>query len=390
MSIRRGNIEQRGENTWRIRYDLPLGPDGKRRQARVTFHGTRREAERELTRLLREKDLGLSLEPSRLTLGQLLEKWLEYAKPNLAAQTWERYALIIEKHLVPALGVVLLTRLSPLQIQAYYAEAAKTTRPGWKKPIATRTILHHHRLLRQVLQQAVKWRLLSVNPADAVDAPRPPRREMQILTPEQAVILLAKARGYTLFVPIALSLYAGLRKGEVFGLQWHDVNLDDAVLHIRRTIIYPAGGPAFKEPKTARGRRTIAMPSALVEIMREHRKTQQAHIERMGESYHRDLNLVCAQADGRAVANNIKRNFDNILSRAGLPQIRFHDLRHTHASAHLLGGVSPKVVSEILGHSAIGITLETYSHVLPQLQRDAQSRLDTLFGPKDAAEDAPS
>lgn len=399
------NAAGRQGKEWDVILDLGKRPDGRRARQWHRVVGTRRDAERERVRLLHELHTNTLPTASKLTVGEHLQRWLADARPGLAAQTYERYRIIVEVHLVPALGNIPLAKLSPSDVQGYYTDAQTKPREGHDKPLAARTVRHHHRVLRQALQHAVKLRLLAENPAQAVEPPRPRRPEMAVLSPEQIRLLLDFSRPYSLHVPIALSLLCGLRKGEVFGLRWQDIDFDAGLLHVRRSVEYPPSGPAFKEPKTARGRRRVTLPAVAIEILREHQAAQNRVKEKVGDLY-RDLGLVCCQPDGSIVCNNVKRNFDNILRalatkilrernpqaekprlpleellrQAGLPRVTFHGLRHSHATALLVAGVNPKVVSERLGHSDVSITLGTYSHVLPDLQKEAAAKIDGLFG----------
>lgn len=376
----RGHLRKRGANSWEITLDYPRGEDDKRNQRTVTIHGTKTDAEKERTRLLRELDQGTAIDPNQLTVGEYLNRWLaDYASTNVGPATYRRYAGIVKSRLIPAIGHHKLSNLRPLHIQDYYTKVLKEPPPGLKRPLSPTTVVQYHRILREALKHAVRWQLLAVNPADAVKPPRKDEKEMQVLTNQQAATLLEASKPYRLHVPIALALLCGLRSGEAFALRWGDIDLDAGVLHVRRSLEVLDGTPRFKDPKTARGRRTIALPGLMVEILREHQDKQKHEKETLGEGYH-DGDLVCCRADGLPVIYNIHKRFAKILDDAKLPKVRFHDLRHGHATALMGLGVNPKVVSERLGHSGIAITLQTYSHVLPEMQREAADKLDGVFG----------
>ncbi|MBI3910611.1 MAG: site-specific integrase [Armatimonadetes bacterium] len=377
----KGTIYQRGKDTWLIAVDLGKAANGKRKRLWKTVHGGRREAERELTQLLRERDTHTLAEPNRLTVAEYLGHWLsDYARPNVAPKTWERYEEIVRLHLIPALGGLRLDRLQPLHIQGAYSRWLESGRRDGKGGLASRTILHHHRILREALQQAVRWQLLARNPADAVDPPRPAPQEMAALDEAGTARLLEAARDTWLYVPILLAIATGMRRGEILGLRWQDVDLEKGALSVRQTLEQTqANGLAFKQPKTPKSRRAVALPAVIVQELRRHRGAQAERQLLLGPTYHKS-DLVCCHDDGSLIRPSVlSKCFGSLLRRSGLAHVRFHDLRHTHATQLLREGVHVKIVSERLGHSTVGITLDTYSHVLPGMQEDAARRMDTVL-----------
>jgi integrase len=375
----KGHLRERGKGNWWAVVDIGNDPvTGKRRQKwhKLTSM-SKKKAQDELNKLLTDMSNGTYVLPSSLTVGEYLERWLQdYARINTSERTFEWYQLVVRVHLSKSLGDIPLHKLTPLDIQGHYSRALNGE--NGRRALSARSVLHHHRILREALQQAVRWRLLTINPADGTEPPRPRAKEMSILTPEQSSALIEGSRGHRLHLPIVLALGAGLRKGEIFGLQWKDIDFTSGIAHIRRSLEPAASGPHFKEPKTAKGRRSIALPSFALEALRQHR-VQQAELRlQIGPDYN-DLDLVCCLPDGRPVVYNLVRDFQALLKRLGLPKVRFHDLRHSHASLLLAQGIHPKVVSERLGHSQVGITLDTYSHLLPNLQQEAAAKLDSLL-----------
>jgi integrase len=375
-----GHIRKRGKRSWSIVVERGRGPDGRRLQSWHTVRGTRRDAERERARLLHELNTGAYVEPAKLTVAQYLDQWLrDYAEPRVAAKTFERYEEIIERHLVPALGHHRLDKLQPLHIQAYYSSALRGGRLDGKGGLSAQTVLHHHRLLRQALHQAVRWQLLMRNPADAVEPPRPRRREMQALDDDQVARLLEAAKMTNNYIPVLIAVTTGLRRGEVLALRWQDVDLDKGTLAVRQTLQQTKAGLAFKEPKSQKSRRVVALPPILVEELRKHRTAQGKQRLTLGPAY-QDHDLVCPQDDGAPRSPNaLSCAFRDLVSRVEVPRVRLHDQRHTHATQLLKHGVHPKVVSERLGHANIGITLDVYSHVLPGMQEDAARRVDAAL-----------
>ena len=373
----KGHIRKRGKGSWAIVIDLGRDSSGKRRQKWHTVHGKKTDAQRELTRILHQLDTGMYVRPSKMTVAEYLEQWLrDYAEPRVSAKTMERYREIARKHLIPNLGHFVLSRLQPLHIQEYYSSALRSGRRDGRGGLAPQTVVHHHRLLRQALQQAIRWQLLARNPADAVQPPRPRRKEIRALTEDETAKLLTESKARWLYMPILIAATTGLRRGEVLAVRWADIDLEAKTLAVRRSLEQTAEGLSFKEPKTSRSRRVVALLDLTVDALRKHRTSQARERLAAGSAY-LDLDLACCAADGRPwVPSSLTHAFTALASRIGLDGLRFHDLRHTHATQLLRQGVHPKIVSERLGHSTVGITLDVYSHVLPGMQRDAVRLVD--------------
>jgi len=353
---------------------------GKRRTRYVTVRGTKKDAQRDLIRLLAEVESGTAVEPKKLTVAEYLEAWLaDHAQHRVSAKTFERYAEIVHKHLIPGIGGQRLGKLSPLQIQAHYSALLTNGRRDGRGGLSTQTVKHHHRVLSQALRQAVRLHLISRNPAADVDPPRPVRREMKIIDPEQTATLLKAARERpALAVPVMLAITTGMRRGEILALRWADVDLDRASLSVTRTIEQTSKGLGLKEPKTQRSRRTITLPALAVDDLRRHRKRQAEALLGLGVRQHRDT-LVCARPDSSPVSPRaLTKAFALLVAELKL-SIRFHDLRHSHLSHLLAAGVHPKVASERAGHASVSITLDLYSHLLPGMQEDAARRIDAAL-----------
>jgi len=360
---------------------MPRGPDGHRRQKWHTVHGTKKDVERELARLIHEMETGYYIEPTNMTVADLLQKWLvDYAKPNVAGKTYERYAEIVRNSLIPALGHHRLAKLQPLHIQAFYSDMLENGRRNGKgRGLSPLTVRHYHRVLRKALHDAVRWRLLARNPAEAVEAPRVVRKEMKVLEPEEVGRLLHAAEGSEFYIPVLLAVATGLRRGEILALRWEDVNLDDGVITVRRSLEQTRAGITFKAPKTAKSRRMLVLPEMAIAPLQTH-KGEQALQKLMLDSAYQDSGLVCTEADGSLInPEHLSRGFRVLLKHAGLPRIRFHDLRHTHATMLLREGIHPKIVSERLGHSTIVLTMDTYSHVSLPMQEEAARKLDNAL-----------
>jgi len=336
--------------------------------------------------LLRSLDTGCYVDPARLTVTEYLKQWLDnYAKMNVAPKTFHRYQEIVKLHLVPALGAYRLNRLQPLHTQSYYTQALESGRlPKGKKPLKERrglseqTVLHHHRVLREALNRAVKWQLLVTNPVDRAEPPRPCRKEVQAPDEAKAARLLAVAEGMPLYLPSLLAICTGARRGEVLAVRWSDLDLDTSVLTIRRSLQQTPAGLAFKEPKNRRARR-IDLPALAVDALRKHRAEQKGHKELLGSVY-QDQDLVCCREDGSPWRpESFSPAFTKLARLAGLKGVRYHDLRHGHASQLLKAGIHVKAISERLGHATSAFTLDVYGHVLPGIQQEAAGRIDTAL-----------
>jgi len=385
-----GHIRKRGRESWTVVLQVGRDPlTGKRRQLWRTVKGTKRDAEALLVRLLHERDTGIDIQPGRITLGQFLERWLDdYASHNVAPRTFERYAGIVRKHLLPALGRIPLSKLRPQHIQAYYSEALRTGRASGRAPgLSARTVLHHHRLLREALQHAVRWQVIALNPTVAAEPPRPSRTEMQVLGAEGVQKLLAACKDPDLYSTIFLAIATGLRRGELLALRWSDVDLNGRSIQVTRTLQYISGRSLlFAEPKTDRSRRRVALSEETVTVLSEHRRHQLERRLALGPAYE-DNGLVFPDPLGHPLPPyRVSQRFATLVRASGLGPLRFHDLRHTSATLLLRAGVHPKVVSERLGHAGVSITLDIYSHVLPGLQEDAANLLDAYLVERPAEE----
>ncbi len=376
----KGHIRARGRNTWAIKYDIGRDPKtGKRRSKWVTVHGSKRDAQRELRRLLHELDTGTQVEPSRLTVGEFLERWLaDYAQHNVSAKTNERYGEIVRKHLVPALGAHQLTKLTPLHVQQYYSEALKRGRLDGKGPLSAQTVKHFHRLLSQALKHAVRWQLLARNVCEAVDPPSPIRRKVPALPATELATLLRRFDGTRLDMPVFLAATTGLRRGEILGLHWPEVDLDGGTLAVVQSLEQTKAGLRLKPPKNDRSR-CVALPGITVEALRNHRVSQMQERMKLGLGRNDD-GLVFTRLDGEPVnPRNFSKEFTRIAATAGVTRISFHGLRHSHISHLLREGIHPKVASERAGHASVAITMDIYSHVMPGMQEDAAARIDAAI-----------
>lgn len=362
MARSAGQIIERGERTFQVRVFLGRDGAGKKQYYYQTVHGTLTDAKRILRQLLVKHDAGELRRGDPQTLGEYLKHWLQAAaKPRLRERTHLEYERQLDRYVIPALGASRLQKLTPLQIQGLYGQMLDNG-------LSPRTVRLTHAILRNALKQAVRWGILRSNPADNVDLPKQQAREMKTLSQDEAQRFLEAIEPDPYHVLMATLLGTGMRPSEAAGLRWSDVDLIGRRLHVQRTATKVAGRWVFNAPKTAKGRRQIDLPDGLASLLADHV---------------RDGELVFTNFSGEPFSQRtvLEHHFKPALKRAELPEsLRLYDLRHTHASLLLLAGVHPKVVSERLGHATIQITLDTYSHVLPSLQRDASDVVDKMLG----------
>ena len=380
----RGHIKQRAKGSWSIVIDVGRDPrTGKRQQQWHTVRGTKKEAETKLRELLQSLETGGYIKPSKLTLGDWLEHWLEsYAALHVSPRTYEGYKFLVRRHIIPALGALELTRLEPRHLQSHYAKALASGRLNGKGGLGNRSVQYQHRIISNALTYGVKMEVLSRNVAQAVDPPRLVRKSMSVLAPEDLARFLVAARSTVYYPLLFTALYTGMRRGELLALRWRDVDLEMATLSVVNSIYRLNGQYVITEPKSPHSRRMIALPPTLTLMLSNYRIEQAKQREMVGKPL-ADNDLVFAHIDGEPIdPDTVTQAFGNILQKAGLPHLRFHDLRHTHATLMLKAGVHPKIVSERLGHAKVSITLDTYSHILPGLQEAAAESFDKMLKPK--------
>lgn len=378
----RGSVTKRG-NSWRIAVELPPDPlTGKRRQRFESLRGAKRDADRRLRELLVLADQGRLGIASKATLAEYLEAWLRDYASTRSPKTLAIYESMVRLHVVPRLGSIRLSALTPAHFVALLTALREAPRPDGKGTLAPATASAVYRMLRTAMNVAVKWGLLARSPMDGVEAPRVPRKEMRVFTVEQAQRFLAAAadEGLRWHAYFALALYTGARPGELRALRWVDLDLETGTMHVQRHAQrLPGKGIVVGPTKTSSGRRPIALGADLVALLRRHRAAQNEHRLSMGPLW-RDHGLVFASEVGTFIeAKAARMAFERICRRAGVPVIRPYDLRHTSASLLLASGVHPKVVAERLGHANVTLTLSTYSHVLPGLQKDAAETLEAAL-----------
>ena len=368
----RGHIRRKGEYSWQITLDTGTGPDGKRRRYFETIHGRKSDVQKRLNELLVNLEKGIHTPPGRLTVGEHLHNWLEgYVKTNCSQRTLDGYQSIIECHLIPAFGQLQLKHLHPQAIQSYYGKAVEKLSP--------RTVAKHHRLLSQALKYAVRQGFLARNPCELVDSPSWKGKAMRTLTPGEVEVLFTIAEDNYYYPVYYTAVSTGLRQAELLGLRWRDIDLYMLSISVSRVLYKRRGICQFKEPKTAHSRRRVAMTPKLALYLREYKAERERLSRELGKELALD-DLVFPSIEGKPLDPCVlSHNFTRIVKKAGLENVRFHDLRHTFASLMLLRGGKPKVVSEALGHSSVAFTMDTYSHIIEGMQGDAMALLDEVL-----------
>ncbi|HJT56201.1 MAG TPA: site-specific integrase [Ktedonobacteraceae bacterium] len=348
---------------------------------RKYFYGeTRKEVQDKLNLALYEQKQGMLATGPQQTLQVFFEKWLEQVcrltkKPN----TYKTYRSAARAHIIPALGHIKLQKLTIEQLQAFFAEKQKRLKPASLSCI--------RKALKSALNDAVMRGLVARNVATFVSLPNIERYEGQVLTEEQARKLLDVAHSSHLDVMLLVALTTGMRQGELLALRWSDVDLETGVLQVRRNVTIVNGvGPVETEPKTKAGRRKVMLPGVVIKALRGQQEQQAKMRLALSAKWH-DLGLIFPTMQHNSKrpgdflrASNVRASFKRLLKLAGLPDVRFHDLRHSVATILFAAGIDLKVISELLGHSSIAVTSDVYAHLLPDKQHEVANKMDDLFG----------
>jgi integrase len=373
----RGCITRRGKRSWRIKLDLPADATGERQTRYLTVKGLRKDAERELARLLSAVHDGTFVEPSKLTVTDYLRSWL--AGLDVAGTTAERYRLMVEQQAIPHLGAIPLQKLRPAQVQAWHQTLLQR---GGKdgRPLATRTVAHCHAMLRTALAKACALEIINRNVASVVSPPKVQTTEIRILNADEIAIVLASLTGHRLYPLAALALGSGARRGELLALAWGHLDLDGARLTIERSLEETSAGRKFKAPKNKHSRRTISLPASAVDAMRQHRLQQLEQRVALGLGKLPDDALVFCTIEGEPLwPDNVSRDWRVTVAALGLPEVSLHGLRHTHASALIAAGMDVLSISRRLGHSSPTITLNVYAHLFRSKDDGAADAIESIM-----------
>ncbi len=364
-------IVKRGEN-WRVVVFLSRDPSGKRVFHTKTIKGNKKSAIRYAREIETAISTGSYTEPTKQSVAEFLTAWLDStASQRLRQPTLASYSKLVKGYVIPALGDRKLSQLRLPEIDKLYSDMRN-------RGLSPRTVRYTHSVLRSALNHAVRGRLMTHNPSDYATLPRQVRKEMRAFSPTEANAFLAAAsndRWYALWDLLTMS---GLRPGEALGLKWADIAGN--TISVQRSLVTSGHSWTIAEPKTQRSRRTVPLAASTVKALQKHRRIQAQEKLKAGSNY-QDNDFIFANSTGMPldIKNITARHFRKVLSAAKLPKIRLYDLRHTAATLMLAAGVNPKVASERLGHSTIVLTMDTYSHVLPDMQQDAVDRVDRLL-----------
>lgn len=354
---------------------------GKRQRTWHSGYRTKKEAESGLSTILSDLAGGSYVPPTRLTVADYMKStWLPKARKDVAPNTANLYRVIVGAYIVPRIGAVELQKLRPAHLDKMYADLlAGGGRRG--KALSAKSVRNVHTTMHRALRDAVRLGKINRNPAELATPGRASRREMQVWTAEQLRSFLDHVREDRLYAAWLTLATSGLRRGELLGLRWQDADLEAGRLSIRRSLVLVGGHPQVLDPKTRKSRRTVPIPAETVAALKAHRKTQVSERLALGPGY-QDEGLVFCKEDGTPLhPDTFSEHFERHGKAAGLLKIRVHDVRHTFATLALQAGVPAKVVSETLGHTGVGITLDTYSHIVPGMQEEAAAKVAALIFP---------
>lgn len=370
------------KGVWEIRFDTQDAATGKRRQHRRHFAGTKPEAKTYLSKIEAEIKKGeYDVDLEQATIREYLEKWLkEYCKPNLAYRTYESYSGTIHNHILPNLGGLKLSALKPAHIQSYYSKMTASNKDGGAELSGT-SVLYHHRILREALKHAVNLGYIQSNPADKTQPPRKNKPEIKTLSIEQAQFILNTYKDHRICPCILIAIKTGMRLGEICALRWQNIDLEAGSISVTHALQRQNSILVLKEPKTKKSRRCIPIPADLVAELKKIQHRQKLDKLSFGEGYD-NRGFVCAWEDGRPFdPKYVSKAWAKIVKDDNnIPDgVRFHDLRHTHATILLGQDVNIKIVQERLGHESITTTGDIYSHVTPAMQQKVVNILEQVF-----------
>jgi integrase len=375
----KGSIQKRGKASWRLKFDLPLGPDGKRRTQFVTVRGGKKIAQAKLAELLASVGKGAFVEPSRLTVAEHVRARIEvwHAAGDIGNSTRERYGVLLKKQIAPHIGSLALQRLGTVEVQAWHSRLRAAG-------LSPRTVKHAHALLRKALGDAVRHGQMMRNVCahDAQRAPKVPKKKPRILLKDEIADVVEKLRSTEIFPQAMVALFCGLRAGEVLALQWSAVDLDGKCLQVKESVEEVAGQPlTIKRPKTEGSERKVTMPEIVVDALRDHRRQQLE--QRLALGFGRpasDALLFPGQDGGPSRRTGLSIRWRKTVKALGLPSLVFHELRHTHASQLIAAKVDIVTISKRLGHADPAITLRVYSHMFEETDAAAADAINMALG----------
>lgn len=372
----KGTVTKKGK-AWYVVLDLGRDDNGKRQQKWISARkelnlpkpATKKQAEELLIKLLKDLQDGTYFEPSEITLKDYLEKWLEdYCKPNLKQTTFDSYESFIRLHIAPTIGKIKLKDLRPAQVQKLYNQ--KMTE------LSSRSVRYIHSILHKAIKQAVKWEYIHRNVIEAATPPSLKQKEKQPWDTNQVKTFLEAAKAERLYPLFLLAVMTGMRRGEILGLKWDDIDFANGIISVKRSIVRTSKGQTVGDLKTEKSKRAITISETVLQVLKAHHVAQAQELLAVGQK-NTESWVFTREADPRPpYPTHMNDILKRIIAKANLPKISFHDLRHTHATMLLSQGVNPKIVQERLGHSNISVTMDVYSHVMPGMQKKAADELE--------------
>lgn len=366
-----GSIYKRNDGRWAAA--VTLGYVNGKLKRKTLYGKTRKEVQDKLTAELRKVQQGLPVTNDRQTVNQFLQTWLsDVAKPSVRPKTYRNYSDMLKMHIQPALGKHTLSKLTPQHVQAFLNDKLKSD-------LSPKMVRHLHATLRGALNVALKWGLIARNVASLVSLPRLQTKEVRTLSQEEVRKFLDKIKGNRLEALFLLALSLGLRRGELLGLRWQDINFEARTLNVNFALQRVEGKLQFAEPKTDRSRRILPLTDTLVSALRAHRARQLEEKLIAGRKW-KESGLVFTSTIGTPLEpRNAVRKFHSLLTDAGIGHYRFHDMRHACATMLIAQGASARTVMDILGHSQISLTMNTYGHIMMDTRREAVELIDSVF-----------
>lgn len=393
-----GSIEKRGKDSYRLSCLAGYNLQGKPIKKTKTVHGTKKDAEIELAKFVADVQNGMFVEGKSLKFSEFTEIWKrDYASKELAPSTYKRYCRMLETRLLPYFGHFYVNKIKPTDIMQFYDLLSRDTQLVRKKdnngkktikPLSCKTILEHHRLLRAMLHRAVYWQMIVSNPAERVQPPKTKKPKRRYYDDEQSKILLSNLNQLGIEqikykTAIILTIFTGVRLGELMGLEWNDINFRDGIVSVNRSSQYLADKGVFtKVPKTESSIREVAIPDFVVSLLEEYKLWYDEQKEQYGELW-TDSNRLFVQADGKPMhPSTISKWFVKFVAQIGLPVINFHGLRHTNATLLIAQNIDVAVVAARLGHAQITTTFNFYVHPIISHNRKAGFALENLLLPQ--------
>lgn len=383
-------IKKRGD-TWTYVVDVGRNPvTGKRKRKSKGGFKTKGACRTAASLILTELEKGTYFEIEKITFEDYMKRYLKSVKPQIKEKTYRLYEYVTRVHLVPTFGKMELSKIKPLHIQDFYNKSLET--------LSGVTVRHFHNVLNMAFNQAIKWQIVNFNPCDSVERPKIKKRQLTVWTAEQLIRFLDRIKNTTIYLPVLLAASTGMREAEICGLTWKCVDLDNKIIYVENQLQLIGKKLEIVDLKTSGSNRNITISDSIVAILKNIHKKQDENKDYFKENYNRNDFVVCKDDGSPYNPEYISGNFKRVLyeykhtikindetkkmnlcDELQIPLIRFHDLRHTHATLLLKANTNPKVVAERLGHSTVKMTLDTYSHVLPSMQKEAADKLNDIF-----------